>query len=251
MTRTMRRADSHRRSFRDALVIASAIALLSTSGHAILAPLPVFATCAKEEAGDDAGTSVNADGARMTWVARALTGSDWSLGGFAAQVLWVGTNNSSPSVRWVEAGITQGWEGSNILTLYTAHGDTIAGTYAEHRWSTPSVSLGSSYTFAGFYNATNQYRTTVNPPNGNSWDWSGHTSGTGEWAGGSESTCGPPSKVSKTYVSLNQYRRASDHVYVTTSVGSLFDLSPNGGSAWCSSPVTFRYWMNDTSSGCS
>jgi hypothetical protein len=254
MVRVIPERVGHRRRPLTALaVIACSMALLATSGRAVIAPTTVFAACVKEEASDDAGTSVNADGAKMTWVARALTASDWaaSYQGFAAQVLWVGTNNSSPSVRWVEAGITQGWEGSNILTLYTAHGDTIAHVYDEHRWTTPSVSLGSSYTFAGFYNAINQYRTTVNAPNGNSWDWSGHTSGTGEWAGGSESTCGSPSKVSNTYVSLNQYRRASDHVYVTTSVGSLVDNSPNGGSAWCSSPVTFRYWMNDTASGCS
>jgi hypothetical protein len=175
------------------------------------------------------------------------------VGGFAAQVLWVATNNSGISVRWVEAGITQGWELTNILTLYTAHGDTVANppVFVEHRWTTPSVTIGASYTFAGFYNATNQYRTTVNAPNGNSWDWSGHNQGTSVWSGGSESTCGPPSVVGKTYVSLNQYRRASDHVYVTPVLGSLFDVSPNGGSAWCTQPSLFRYWMNSPSAGCS
>jgi hypothetical protein len=238
--------------YRKVIAGVAAAALLGTYiPGGLLQPQLALAACSKEEAGVRAGTSVDANGAKMAWTARALTATDWAGGGFAAQVLWVGTNNSSASTRWVEAGITQGWQGSNILTHYTAHGDTIAGIYSEHRWTTPTVTLGSTYTFAGFYNTTNTYRTTVNAPGGNSWDWSGHTSGTGEWAGGSESTCGPPSKVSKTYVSLNQYRRTSDHVYVNAAAGSLFDYSPNGGSAWCTSPRTFRYWMNDASSGCS
>jgi len=237
---------------RTVVAVMAAVALLGASGGYLDGPPPVFAACSKEEAGADAGTSVNADGAKMAWKARALTATDWASQGFAAQVMWVGTNNTEETLRWVEAGITRGWQGTNVLTAYTAHGDLIHNPpiYAEHKWVTPSITLGNTYTFAGFYNTTNTYRTTVNG-NVNSWDWSGHTSGTSSWSGGSESTCGPPSVVSNTFVSLNQYRRASDHVYVNTSVGSLFDVSPNGSSAWCIAPRTFRYWMNDNTPGCS
>jgi hypothetical protein len=229
-----------------------AVALLVGPGGYLSNPPSVLAACATEEAGADAGTSVNADGAKMAWKARALTATDTGAGGFTAQVMWVGTNNTEETLRWVEAGITKGWQGQNIYTAYTAHGDLIKSppVYAEHRWSSPTITLGNTYTFAGFYNTTNTYRTTVNAPS-NSWDWSGHTSGTSSWSGGSESTCGSTGVVTNTYVSVNQYRRASDHVYVNTSAGSLFDLSPNGGSAWCVAPRTFRYWLNNSTSGCS
>ncbi len=233
------------------MAVVAAAALL-TGGGGIHGPHVAKAVvCFKEWTGNDASTSAFSDGGKMAWRARSMSATDTGSGGFSAQVLWVGTNNSSDTLRWVEAGITQGWQGANILTAYTAHGDysVTPHIYAEHRWTSPSITPGDLYTFAGFYNTTNTYRTTINT-NANSWDWSGHTSGTNSWSGGSESTCGPTGVVSNTYVSVNQYRRSTDHVYVNAAVGSLF-TDVDGGSAWCSSPVTFRYWLNNGTTGCS
>lgn len=225
---------------------AVALALPSWAGR----PAPALASACgvKYEAGADLHTTVAADGAKMVWKARPLSASDWASNGFASEVMWVGTDGQDPSVTWVEAGATHGWKGSPDLTFYTAHGDYSVNPhiYNDWEWTTPTVVLGTTYTFTGFADATGQYRTTVNAPNGNSHDWPGHNPNTVYWTGGSESTCGAPSVISRTFVSVDQYRRKSDHVYVNAPSGSLFDVDADGGSAWCTSPVTFRYWMNDS-----
>lgn len=105
--------------------LAGLMAAIVTAGYLLAGPVaPALAACAKEEAGAIFTPSTTVVGAKMEWRARTLVASDWSASyqGFAAEVLWVGTDDLSPSTKWVEAGVTQGWEGSNILTFYTAHG---------------------------------------------------------------------------------------------------------------------------------
>jgi hypothetical protein len=213
--------------------------------------IPVLAACGKEEATASFTPAYASDGAKMTWKARALVATDTGSRGFSAEVMWVGTDNAIASDVWVETGVTQGWQGQNIYTEYTAHGDFRHSPpiYAEHKW--PDATIGTAYTFAGFHNTTTTYRVTVNPT-GSVWDWNGHNGPTSHFAGGSESTCGSTGKVTKTFVSASYARRTSDHAYLIANSAGLVDLSPNGGVAWCHTGFDFRYWLNDANnSGCS
>jgi hypothetical protein len=220
----------------------------------LMAGPAVLASCNRETAGAKFfPSSPVVIGAKMAWKARSMTASDWADNGFAAETLWVYTDGRTDGLKWVEAGVTQGWNFSNILTFYTAHGDYTNNQqiYSEQRWSTPSVSLGTSYTFAGYSSISDAYRTTIND-GANSWVWFDYYAPTKEFTGGSESTCGPPSQITKTYVGYNDMRRQSDGAWILATGGQLFDQSANGGSAWCTGTIFFRYWLNDpNTTGCS
>ena len=63
---------------------------------------------------------------------------------------------------------------------------------------------------------------------------------------GFETTCGQTAKVNRTYVSENQWRRTSDHVWLNGSSATNHSIngSVGGGFAWCSYPLTFRYFLH-------
>jgi hypothetical protein len=211
----------------------------------------VLAVCLNEKAWVNNTPAYRSDGAKMTWKARDLTATDAGSGGFAAEVIWIGTDGAQASDVWVEMGVTQGWQGQNIYTQYTAHGDIRPSPdiYAEHKW--PTATLGTAYTFAGFHNTSTTYRVTSNPGTV-VWDWNGHTGPTVDYDGGLETTCGPPSKVAKVFVSASYARRTSDHAYLIGTGAGIADNSANGGIAWCHTGFDFRYWMNDpNNTGCS
>jgi hypothetical protein len=237
-----------------ALLLSAVWVVMPAANRAFPARIEVaLAACSRETAWADFHPTVTADGAKMSWKARAMSATDTASGGFAAQVLWVGTDSRESDDFWVEAGVTQGWAGQNILTFYTAQGTGGGTVYTEHRWSN-ALTLGTNYTFAGFYNTTNTYRTTVAGPSGsiNAWDWGGHNPNTTDFSAGYESTCGATAKVSKTYVGSNFARRKSDHSYVLATGGSLPGGTAHGNVVWCTNGIYFRYWLNDpNSAGCS
>lgn len=73
----------------------------------------------------------------------------------------------------------------------------------------------------------------------------GNTTPTVSYAGGPEATCGT-AQIDKTYVSVNQYRRASDNLYYNINNGTITDRisDPDGDLVWCSAPTRFRYYLN-------
>jgi hypothetical protein len=235
-----------------AVLAAIAINVMPVAGSALpLAGTASAAVCTteKHEAGWAATLLGSQQGAHQRWKTRKLAATDWnSHGGFAAEVLWVGTGDEDPSVDWVEVGATQGWEGQNLYELYTAHGHQSGAIYDENHYATVPP-LGTSVTFtARNYNSTvpNSYIAEVSWSSGyGSMVWLGHVDGTIAWAGGSEATC-RNNEVDRTYVSLNQYL-SNGLTWITPAIGGLwtFNGAP-AASAWCSQPVTFRYWQNSS-----
>jgi hypothetical protein len=196
------------------------------------------------------------DGARMAWKPRALVANDTATDGFAAQVLWAGTNGEpvhGDTIRWVEVGTTDGWKGSNVTTFYSAHGAVVNGVrtmYDEYRFTglTPSATVDTTFTVVsatpsvGFYGKVTANGTTL------SKYWTGHSGKTVQYQAGLEVTCST-SRVDRVYVSSSQYRHAPTGAYVTSPSGILDRFTdPPGGPlsgavAWCTSPK-FRYSMN-------
>ncbi len=62
-------------------------------------------------------------GAKTSWRIQQIDAVDWSSGGFASQVLWVGIDRAPAQVKWVEIGNTHGFATNNVRTFYTAWGD--------------------------------------------------------------------------------------------------------------------------------
>lgn len=231
-----------------AVLVAAAISVIPAGGG----PVPVARTalaagCTKHLAYQDAQLLSAQKGGRERWITRTLSASDWAVGGFASEVLWVGTDNSQADTDWVEIGMTQGWQYTNTYQLYSAHGHNGGMIYDEAALASPPA-LGTTVTFtvrdyspvvANSYIAeatwgSSFYRAT--------W-WSGHHVGTVDYSGGLEATC-QTSQVDRTYVSLNQFQSNSG-TYVTVGVGAQHNLPGTpSGIAWCSQPVTFRYWQN-------
>ena len=231
---------------------------------ALAAGAPTIATAAhvadplcpghKQIVWTDHTPQATADGASMTWRATTLTTHGWSLGGFTAQVLWVGTDNQDSADAWVETGITEGFDGLNVFTFYSAHG-TLSGGYNEVRYSgAPTPVVGTAYIFRGYSvptPGTPVYRTEVRA-GGTSYyvTWSGHATNTVNYSGGYEADGPYPcdSRVDATYMYNNTFRRKSDGVNVTINNGSRTDLSTQGTIGWCAQPTTFRHWMHSQAS---
>lgn len=192
-----------------------------------------------------------ADGGRMTWRARNLFANDWLPGGFAAQVLWVGTNDvhSAPSFTWVEVGLTHGWQGQNLYTGYSAHG--INGSYDEFKMGLAGLTIGSQWRFTVEQSGANSYTAKIYNFAGTTWSklYNGHTLGTVSISGGLESFCGNQNnRIDRTNVTNVFLRRDSDGAYIGSTNGAFGTVGavndPDGGIAWCNQPWAFRYWMN-------
>jgi len=170
-----------------------------------------------------------------------MTAPDAASGGFTAQLILAGTNFYDTSQDWVELGATQGWQGQNIYTYYTAQGSA-SGGYSEQRITAITPSYGTTHRFAAFQRlGLPEYWASIDS-NGY-WSWPGKSPNTVAYLGGHETTCGEQAKVNRTYVSENEFRRLSDGVWVSAANGQLNSPQGYGSIAWCSSPVTFRHWM--------
>jgi hypothetical protein len=187
--------------------------------------------------------------------ARRLWTPDWFLNGFASQVMWVATDGFTDYTKWVEAGITHGYKGQNIVRFYTAHGDENEGIYEEALLTSTQPVIGTAYGFEIFSASTGgsgTYRATVNNLFG-SWNWNGHLPNTVSYSGGFESRTpnqgGCSGEVDATYVYRNRYHRKSDAIYYDITNGTLTDLSDQGTIEWCASSVTFKYWIHSQISG--
>ena len=187
----------------------------------------------------------------MAWYARDLYGYDWDTGGFAAQVVWVGTDNALASDTWVEAGLTRGWEFTNNYYFYTATGIDYPNYYNETAFKAgpqPQIGVGYGFKIYDKGDGTN-YRLEITDSSGtiHSYNWPNHHANTVEIIGGSEITYAcAPSQVDRTYVYRNRYRLKSSGTYYDTTRGTLWsDYSPLD-IAWCSQPTTFRYWFNSS-----
>lgn len=214
------------------------------------------AGCLKREDVDDWTPPATADGATMAWYARDLWAYDYASGGFSAQVMWVGTDNQSASDTWVEAGLTSGWQGTANYYFYTANG-VYPSYYAETAFKVgPQPVLGTGYGFKIYdkKDGTNYRLEIADTAMIHSYNWPNHHPNTVEVAGGSEITYSCPySYVDRTYVYRNRYRLKSNGTYYDTTSGSLLSTDTPLDIAWCSSPVTFRYWFrsNIPTSSCS
>jgi hypothetical protein len=189
-----------------------------------------------------------AKGARMNWKLQTLHAN--GLGGFpdrfAAEVLWVGTNNAQDDTDWVEVGATHGWHNLSAYVYYTAHGLNAGSTYAEAKFATVPV-VGTSTTFSAYSSTSNIYRAEILPGGGTteSITWSGHTVDTVNYSGGYESWCND-NQVNSTYVGLNQFFRKSDSTWQTINNGTIQPPTNGGTLVWCLQPQTFRYSLNPT-----
>jgi hypothetical protein len=206
---------------------------------------PASAACVKTVEKVVNTPHIAAKGARMVWKGRTLVATDTGAQGFAAQVLWVGTNGISHSQVWVEVGATDGWQGQNITTFYTASSDS-TGARSEARISAFPVQLGTTYTFtiepsatAGFYSAK-----VSNGSLTSSSGWNNHSPGVRDYAGGLESTCGT-SRIDNTYISANQFRRTDNGVWTNPTVGTKTNTGLPGTVDWCVQPRTFHYALNN------
>lgn len=217
--------------------------LIAASAFNLADAATAAAACTEQLAYADHHPQTAADGARGRWVARLVSATDWAVGGFASEVLWVGTDNAEADVRWVEVGITHGFAGTNVYTFYTARRN--ATGYSEARWNTLFPSVGSSYLFTVTPGNIGRYRAHITLPNGTVtfYEWSGHNPNTVDYSGGFEATCNS-SRVDRVYVSSHHYRDKATAAWRAINSGSLIDQSSDGGIAWCLNPQTYRYFLH-------
>lgn len=218
-------------------------AIVAASALSVTGPLPTFGACVKQLAYADHHPQTAADGARARWVARTLSATDWAVGGFASEVIWVGTDNAEADIRWVEVGITHGFAGVNVYTFYTARRN--GAGYNEARWNTLFPSVGSSYLFTVTPGNAGRYRAHITLPNSvvTFHEWSGHNPNTVNYSGGLEATCNN-SRVDRVYVSSHHYRDKATAAWRAINNGGLVDQSSEGGIAWCLNPQTYRYFLH-------
>lgn len=65
----------------------------------------------------------NSRGARADWRAQNMTATDTATGGFAQQVLFVSVDNEASNDKWIEVGVTRGFQGNNSYQFFAARGD--------------------------------------------------------------------------------------------------------------------------------
>jgi hypothetical protein len=226
-----------------ALGAALAIMLSSVPIGPLTPAVARAAACPKVWATDVANAQTTADGGAATWRLRTLSATDWATNGFAAQVLWVGTDSTAFGLgKWVEVGVTKGWAGQNLYTYYTANGNHVTGEYHESRITTITPTVNTTHTFRSVYLGSPSLwaaqidSTSVSvSPFGPSTKWV---------EAGLESTCNQ-SRVDNTYVSAFQYRASSDHTYKNFNNGDLLENTQAPAKvAWCTTNVRFHYALN-------
>ncbi len=165
--------------------------------------------------------------------------------GFAAEVLWVGTDNAAADWHWVEVGVTDGFDGQDVYVFYTAHGRSGGIVYDERMYTSQTPAIGTQYTFSVYETVTGtSYNATIKGPSVTSTlGWGNHARPTVEWSGGLEALC-LGDRVDKVYITVSQYRRNSDNVWVNASNGYMTRDNGNGGIEWCLHYTKFRYWLN-------
>jgi hypothetical protein len=125
------------------------------------------------------------------------------------------------------------------------------GSYVETAFLTgsqPVYDVGYGFKVYDKKDGTN-YRLEITNSSGtiHSYNWPGHHPNTVDIVGGSEITYGcSPSQVDRTYVYRNRYRLKSNGVYYDATAGGFTSPIGVGDIAWCSRPVTFRYWFNSS-----
>jgi len=228
-----------------AIVVSLAVIALSTP--ALADPPPVAAACVKNWAVAKYDNPDNSDGGRMTWRVRTLSATDWAAGGFAAQVLWAGTNNVDELARWVEVGVTHGWQGQNLFTYYSAHGNLATGEYGEARITAVTPVVGNTDNFLVNLQSTYYGLAYVGSVDGHGLIWTTHWGYSKDYQGGLEATCNS-SRVDRVYVQSSQRHRSAG-VWISPSSGTLNGFTQPAGQpvtgtvAWCGLPK-FRYAMN-------
>lgn len=86
-------------------------------------------------------------GARATWL--PLTNAlapDFANAGFTLQGIWVGIDHGPVSGKWIETGVTQGFEGQNVRSYYWAWGNNATGDF-EAELQTGTVPTNQGVTF--------------------------------------------------------------------------------------------------------
>lgn len=207
-------------------------------------PSALGASCFQQKRWVEHVPQLFADGARMKWPARITHATDWATLGFAAQVLWIGTDNQPDDDVWVEVGLTHGWLGLDAFTFYSAH-QTLNGTYQAKRMAAHTPVPGVTYTWSALYSA-DTYIVTIERPG--FWEyatiWADHGLGTTMYSGGFEVTCRESSRVDRTYVSLSQLRRWPNSTWTNVDNGQIFGSPGDGAVVWCTAPRQFRYYIH-------
>jgi hypothetical protein len=157
--------------------------------------------------------------------------------------------------HWAEVGVTQGWYTQNVYAFYSGHSTSngfvgYLGAYA---------TLGHDVRFklykrAGYSDVVARYDDLSSGQFGY-WYLHNHTGPFEQWQIGGEWTCADHSRIDKTYVHEDQYRRASDGVWTASPAppATLITSGISGtGIAWCTRPITLRYWAHSSISisGC-
>jgi hypothetical protein len=205
-----------------------------------------YATCTKHSRYETA-PATSSDGGRGTWYLRAMTAPDAFTppGGYTEQAIWVGTDNHASNQDWVEVGATQGWHGQNIYTYFTVEG-LFGGidSYTETRITAITPTYGTTHRFSGFRNANGtDYWAAID---GTGYvSWTNHHAPTNSWTMGYETTCGESAQVNRTNAIENQYRIQATSTWTNASSSTVGSVAPGlgGGFAWCSYPLTFRYFL--------
>jgi hypothetical protein len=227
-------------------VVALIAAVILAPGALIVDPRPALAGGCNEQKGwVEHFPQQAAFGARMRWKGRVTHASDWAVGGFASQVLLVGTDANPDDQVWVEIGLTHGFQGLNDWTFYTAH-KALGGVFAERRITAKDPASGVNYRWSGRLIGSTYWLTIeklVAPTYEYSTSWNGHASPTVMYSGGFEATCNETSRVDRTYISQNQFYRV-DSQWIDVDNGERV-LNPGAGSVeWCQQPRLFRYFLH-------
>jgi hypothetical protein len=230
-----------------AVVVSLLVVALSAPGPA--GPPAVAAACVKNWAVANYHNPDNSDGGRMTWKVQTLSATDWAARGFAAQVLWAGTNNVDELVRWVEVGVTKGWQGQTLFTNYSAHGNLATEEYGEARITAVTPVVGNTDNFLVNQQSTVYGLAYVGSVDGHGLIWTTHSGYSKDYQGGLEATCNN-SRVDRVYVQSSQRHRSAG-VWISPSAGTLMRFTQPEGQpvtgtvAWCGLPK-FRYAMNSS-----
>jgi acyl-CoA synthetase (AMP-forming)/AMP-acid ligase II len=227
-------------------------------------------------------TPVVQDGASTEYEVAPLTVVS-RPGAHVLQAIWFKTNGSSidghpPDLEFIEFGVFEGWWNnaqqslpaffySNRTYMKT---DVLPGggtnTYpheVDYKFDRLPVA-GHDITFDVKQVATNDVKVQLvdNDTSGLSYHvWQNHSPGPyWDWQVGQEWTCTNGS-IGGTYVHNNEYRRNSDHVWVSASSDGPVYWPPAGreegwGTSvtkygkWCVTGRTFVYWYNEPDPGC-
>jgi hypothetical protein len=172
-----------------------------------------------------------------------MTAPNFAAGGFSLQGLWVYTDNTSNLglPRWVEVGVTQGWQGQNLYTFYTARGDLRVAPpiYDEYRFSTISPIVGQNKTYRLYSNSSGSYIADIS---GTMFVWGSHQPDSKFIEIGIEATC-DNGRVDNYRITGVQLRRKSDKAWIAINNGALYRDAPVV-TEWCAQPTSARTALN-------